>query len=148
MKIGANGLDLIKGFEGLRLKAYRDSAGIPTIGYGHTKTARMGMKITGADAEELLRRDLATAEGAVNLRVEVPINQNQFDALVSFVFNLGGGAFRRSTLLRLLNAEDYAGAADQFPRWNKARVNGVLVALKGLTRRRAAERALFLEPEA
>lgn len=145
MKIGTAGLDLIKSFEGLRLKAYRDSVGVWTIGWGHTSTARPGMQITEEHAEELLRADLADAERAVTRQITVPLTQNQFDALVSFTFNLGSGALSKSTLRRLLNAEDYKGAADQFPRWNKGRVNGALVVLKGLTRRRVAERKLFLE---
>lgn len=132
-------LSLIKEFEGLRLEAYLCPAKKWTIGYGHTKTAKPGMKITERGAEELLRQDLAWCEEAVRTGVKVPLTQNQFDALVSFVFNVGAGAFKRSTLLRLLNQGDYDGAASQFQRWNKA---GGQV-LKGLTRRRKAEAEKF-----
>jgi GH24 family phage-related lysozyme (muramidase) len=111
-----------------------------TIGYGHTKTAEPGMVITEAQAEELLREDLAEFEEAVTEAVEVSINSNQFSALVSFCFNLGAGSLFQSTLLKLLNQGDFQGAADQFPRWDKAGGQ----ALEGLTRRRKAERALFL----
>lgn len=136
------GIELIKRFEGLRLSAYLDAVRVPTIGYGHTKTARMGQKITAAQAEELLVKDLAVFEQAVNDLVAVDINQNEFDALVSFAFNVGAGALNRSTLLRVLNKGRRQAAADEFLRWNRA---GARV-LAGLTRRRAAERTLFLTP--
>ena len=137
------GLDLVKEFEGFRANAYRCPAGVPTIGYGHTKTARMGMTITRERAEQLLRSDLFDAESAVSRLVKVPLSSNEFSALVSFVFNLGEGNFAKSTLLRKLNAGDKRGAADELPRWNKA---GGKV-LQGLVRRRAAERALFLRAD-
>jgi GH24 family phage-related lysozyme (muramidase) len=136
------GIELIKRFEGLRLAAYLDAVRVPTIGYGHTKTARMGQKITAAQAEELLVKDLAVFEQAVNDLVAADINQNEFDALVSFAFNVGAGALNRSTLLRALNKGRRQAAADEFLRWNKA--GGRVLA--GLTRRRVAERALFLTP--
>lgn len=139
MQISKAGLDLIKNFEGLYLKAYRCPAGIPTIGYGHTAGVAMGQTITQQQADDYLRRDVRQFERAVARLVTVPLTQGQFDALVSFAFNLGEGALAQSTLLRLLNAGDYAGAAAQFDRWNKA---GGRV-LPGLVRRRAAERALF-----
>jgi len=138
--IGAAGLETIKHFEDLALKAYICPAGIPTIGWGHTKGVEMGDTCTYEQAEQWLREDCAEAERAVNAGVRVPITQNQFDALVSFTFNVGAGAFRRSTLLRLLNNGDYAGASAQFKRWTKS--GGVV--LKGLTRRRECERKLFL----
>lgn len=136
-----NGLLLIKSFEGLRLKAYRDAVGIWTIGYGTTRGVQPNMEITEAQAEAFLQEDLARFEEAINSAVEAPINDNQFAALVSFTYNVGSGALRSSTLLRLLNAKEHVRAiADQFPRWNKAGGR----ALAGLTRRRNAERALFL----
>ena len=139
MQISKAGLDLIKQFEGLYLKAYRCPAGVPTIGYGHTAGVAMGQTIAQQQADDYLRRDVRQFERAVARLVSVPLTQGQFDALVSFAFNLGEGALAQSTLLRLLNAGDYAGAAAQFERWNKA---GGRV-LPGLVRRRAAERALF-----
>ena len=139
MQISKAGLDLIKQFEGLYLKAYRCPAGVPTIGYGHTAGVAMGQTITQQQADDYLRRDVRMFERAVERLVKVPLTQGQFDALVSFAFNLGEGALAQSTLLRLLNAGDYAGAAAQFDRWNKS---GGRV-LPGLVRRRAAERALF-----
>lgn len=132
---------IVKGHEGLELIAYKDGGGVWTIGWGHTGAeVRAGMLITLAQAEELLTNDLRSAEGHINTSVLVPLTQNQFDALVSFVFNVGGGAFESSTLLKLLNAGDYGGAANQLPRWNKD--NGRIV--QGLTNRREAERKLFL----
>ncbi|MBD1601973.1 lysozyme [Pseudomonas typographi] len=135
------GVALIQAFEGLRLSAYRDSVGVVTIGWGHTgPDIRMGMKIDRAEAERLLCDDLHDFERDVSRLVQVPLSQNQFDALVCFSFNVGSGNLAGSTLLKKLNAEDYAGAAAQFLRWDKA--GGVT--LPGLTRRRAAERELFL----
>lgn len=142
MKTSQRGIDLIKSFEGLRLTAYPDpgTGGDPwTIGYGHTKGVKPGMKITENRAEELLRDDLAEFEAALNGLVKVRLCQHQFDALVSLVFNIGPGAFSDSTLLRLLNAGLYDDAALQFVRWNK----GGGKVLSGLTRRRMAERKLF-----
>ena len=130
---------LIKEFEGLRLEAYRDSVGVWTIGYGHTSTAEEGMKITPRGAEELLRQDLRWVEEAIKKNVRVPLTQNQYDALASWVYNLGETNLRRSTLLDKLNAGDYSGAGQEMLRWNKA---GGKV-LKGLTRRREAEVALW-----
>ncbi|MGN6142413.1 MAG: lysozyme [Mesorhizobium sp.] len=139
--------------EGCVLTAYTDSAGIWTIGVGHTSAAgapkvTKGMRITAAQADEILSHDLAAVEKTVNGAVKVALNQNEFDALVSLVFNIGGGAFKGSTLLRKLNAGDRAGAADQFLVWNKATVKGKKVALPGLTVRREAERRQFLRPVA
>lgn len=140
MKISQAGLDLIKEFEGFEPEAYLCPAGIWTIGYGHTGDVSEGQTVTEEEAEELLRQDVAFAEDAVTDYVEGDLTQGQFDALVCFVFNIGAGAFRDSTLLRLLNQGDNEGAAEQFLRWNKA---GGKV-LSGLTRRREAERELFL----
>jgi len=141
--INAEGLDLIKEFEGLRLRAYQDSVGVWTIGYGHTKTAAPGQEITEAQAEDLLREDLREAEGYVRQFVTVPLNDNEFSALVSWVFNLGVGNLKRSTMLWKLNAGDRQGAADEMLKW----VFAGGVRLDGLKRRRKAERELFLKPE-
>ena len=141
MELSSRGLELIQRYEGLRLQAYLDSAGVPTIGYGSTKGVRMGDTITETQALELLEADVERHADAVREYVDVPINQHQFDALVSFTFNVGAGAFQRSTLLRKLNAMNYQGAADEFPRW----VNAGGKMLAGLVKRRKAERALFLE---
>jgi lysozyme len=148
MKLSAAGLAAIKRHEGLRLEAYPDPGsanGKPvSIGYGATTTSAgnewsLGDRITELQAETLLRRDLEDAERTVNALVKVPLSQGQFDALVSFVFNVGQGAFADSTLLRLLNAGDYNGAEMQFQRWNMN--DGKPLA--GLTKRRAAEAAMF-----
>lgn len=143
LSTSSDGIRAITESEGLRLKAYQDGAGVWTIGYGHTATAREGMEIGPSEAERLLRLDLREAEDVVNRRVEVDLKQNQFDALVSLVYNIGGGAFSNSALLRLLNSGDYVGAAEQLPRWNKITVAGKKVADRGLTKRRARERAMF-----
>ncbi|MGF6476608.1 lysozyme [Pantoea dispersa] len=140
MQTSNNGINLIKRFEGLRLEAYRDSVGIPTIGYGHTHGVKMGDVITGAQADAFLREDLQVAELTINTNVKVKLTQGQFDALASFVFNLGSGNFVKSTLLKKLNTGDYAGAADEFGKW----VNAGGKKLPGLVKRRAAEREVFL----
>ena len=149
MAVNKDTLDLIKSFEGLVKKWYRDPVGVWTIGYGHTDSAGHprrrddpGLTLTEHDAEIILQRDLAQYEAAVQGEVKVPLNENQYGALVSFTYNLGPGNLRSSTLLRKLNAGDYAGASAEFPRWNKA---GGKV-LNGLIRRRAAEQALFNKP--
>lgn len=140
MKTSMKGRDLIRKFEGEKLKAYLCPAGVWTIGVGHTgPDVKPGMVITLDRSDELLRSDLARFESAVSGLLRVPVSQGQFDALVSLAFNVGSGAVGKSTLLRLLNAGDKAGAADEFLRWNKA---GGKV-LPGLTARRAAERDLF-----
>jgi lysozyme len=144
MNISQAGIEAIKDYEGVRLKAYDDGVGVWTIGVGHIKGVKRGDEITMAQVDEFLRADLAEAEKAVNARVVVPLAQGQFDALVSFVFNLGGGAFIASTLLKKLNAGDYDAAADEFLRWNKA--GGRVLA--GLTKRRISERIMFLEGHA
>jgi spore coat assembly protein SafA len=137
--LSQNGLDMIKGFEGLRLSAYQDSAGVWTIGYGHTGNVKPGDRITQAQAEDLLQKDTAWAQQAVRDQVKVPLTQGQFDALTSFTFNLGAGALEKSTLLKKLNAGDYAGAQAEFGKW----VHAGGQVLQGLVRRRAAEAELF-----
>ncbi|GAB5471887.1 MAG: hypothetical protein Kilf2KO_49170 [Rhodospirillales bacterium] len=145
------GLALVKQFEGLRLQAYRDPAGVWTVGYGHTTAAGApkvtpGMTVTEAEAEAVLRRDLATFEARVARLVSVALNDNEFAALVSLCFNIGATAFAGSTCLRRLNAGDRKGAAEALTRWTKATVAGRKVRLAGLVRRRQAERRLFLAP--
>jgi len=141
MKTSQKGIDLIKEFEGLELKAYKDSVGVVTIGYGHTGSdVYMGQVITESQAETLLKSDLAKFEKGVAELVKVPLNENQHAALISFSFNLGLGNLKSSTLLRKLNSLDYTGAASEFPRWDKA--GGKVLA--GLTKRRLAEKELFL----
>lgn len=145
MQTSEKGIALIKEFEGCKLTAYQDSVGVWTIGYGWTlpvngKQIRAGMTIKQETAERLLKTGLVSYESDVSRLVKVSLTQGQFDALVSFTYNLGARSLSTSTLLRKLNAGDYAGAADEFLRWNKA---GGKV-LNGLTRRREAERALFL----
>ena len=141
MRTSQRGLSLIKSFEGLRLQAYQDAVGVWTIGYGTTRGVNSGMKISKEQAERMLLNDVQRFEPEIERLVTVPLSQNQWDALVSFTYNLGSANLGSSTLRRLLNSGDYAAAADQFPRWNKA---GGKV-LPGLVRRRAAERDLFLE---
>ena len=135
-----SGLKLITLFEGCELTAYQDAVGVWTIGYGHTVDVHQGMTINQTQADRLLQEDLSRFEAAVEEAVTVGLNENQFGALVSFTFNLGSGSLSESTLLHLLNAGDLRGAANEFPRWNKAGGQPLL----GLTRRRLAERALFL----
>lgn len=143
MKISDAGLDLIRGFEGCRLEAYPDpgTGGEPwTIGVGHTGGVRPGQTITQDEADALLRSDLERFEKCVDGCVRGAITQQQFDALVSFAFNLGCNALRGSTLLHKLNQGDDAGAGQEFLKWDKA--GGRVMA--GLTRRRQAEMDLFL----
>jgi lysozyme len=140
-KIGKKGIDLIKSFEGLELKSYLCAANVLTIGYGSTGPhVKKGMIITEAKAEKLLVEDLERFVEGVNKAVTSKINQNQFDALVSFAFNLGVGALQKSTLLKKVNANPSdKSIADEFEKWNKA---GGKV-LKGLVRRREAESDLY-----
>lgn len=144
--ISKTGIDLISSFEGIRLNAYDDGVGVWTIGIG-TTTYPNGVKVKKGDsctldqAKTYFAHDLKRFEASVNNLVKVPLSQNQFDALVSLTYNIGSGNFASSTLLKKLNAKDYQGAADQFPRWNKAKGK----VMKGLVRRREAERALFLK---
>lgn len=141
MVVTQAGVNLIKRFEGDRLTAYLCPAGKLTIGYGHTgPDVTPGKKITAEQANSLLIADIDRFAKGVRALVKKSITDNQFSACVSFAYNVGIYAFSKSTLLRLLNAGDIQGAANEFPKWNKA--NGK--PLPGLTARRAAERALFL----
>lgn len=146
MTLNKQTLEHIKAFEGLRLTAYPDPGsrdGTPwTIGYGHTKGVKKGDKITKAQAEKFLLQDMATAIRGVDSSVEVPLNENQRGALISFAFNVGVGAFKRSTLLRRLNAGKYEDVPAQLMRW----VNNDGKYMKGLARRRSSEGVLWNTP--
>lgn len=148
-KVNKACIDLIKSFEGLFLKAYLDPVKIPTIGYGtikypNGKAVTMADKpITEVQAIEYLTHEVNEKAAGVEKVAKVPLNDNEFGALVSFAYNVGSNALATSTLLKKLNAGDRAGAADEFLRWNKAKGQ----VLPGLTRRRTAERDLFLKPE-
>lgn len=158
MNVSEKGIDLIKNFEGCRLEGYKCPAGVPTIGYGHTGSeVHVGTKITQTEADRLLKNDLIVHCNNVSKLVKVPLNQNQFDALVSLEYNIGYGNFSTSTLLRLLNSKDYKGAARRFLFENnnaktpEEKYKGCFVfdnkkkVLAGLVRRRKAEQDLFLQ---
>lgn len=144
MQTSKRTIELIRDWEGERLKAYKCPAGVWTIGVGHTKTAKAGMTITREESERLLISDLVEFENGVKRLVRVALTQNQFDALVSLAFNIGIGNLASSRLLKFVNLKQFGEAGNAFLSWNKARVNGKLVPLAGLTRRRNAERQLFL----
>ena len=140
MNLSQDGLELIKQFESLCLMAYMPTPDdVPTIGYGSTRGVSMGDTCTEPEDLQMLKEDCSEAEGCVSMAVDVELSQRQFDALVSLVFNIGCGAFRGSTLLKLLNAGDYAAAQQQFLRWDKQAGK----VLAGLTRRRHEEADLF-----
>jgi len=150
MVISPAGIALIKKWEGWYPKAYKDPVGVWTIGWGTTGAEAVpGRKITKKQGEEFLYRDLKDEEATVRSLVKVKLTQHQFDALVSFVYNLGAGNFERSTLLKMINRGNFLGAAAQFVRWNKARSRdtGKWMTLKGLTNRRKDEAALFMLPD-
>lgn len=142
-KYSDQAVELIKRYEALRLRAYKPTADdVWTIGWGHTRGVKRGQLCSPAEAEQWLHEDMKDAERYVR-RVSVPLSQNQWDALTSLVFNIGGTAFSKSTLLRLLNLGEYCEAAEQFDRWiyQKGKV------LNGLVKRRAEEKALFMRPD-
>jgi lysozyme len=139
------GINLIKEFEGLRQKAYKDVAGIWTIGYGHIRTAVEGMEISIDRAHELLTSDLkATEEGVTRALGDVPTTPHQFSAMVALAFNIGVNAFKGSTVLREHKAGDHPAAASAFLMWDKATINGKLTPVAGLKRRREAEAELYM----
>jgi lysozyme len=151
VKTNDAGVKLIKKYESLRLFSYQCSAGVWTIGWGHTgPDVKSDMQITEHMAQLLLEKDLQRFEREVSSLLKVPVTENQFSALVSFAFNVGSDidddniaeGLGDSTLLKKLNSGDFAGAADEFPKWNKAK--GKI--LNGLTKRRIEERELFLTP--
>lgn len=145
MHVSPSGVDLICNFEGLRLKAYDDGVGVWTIGFGTTKypngiRVKKGDTCTLDQAKAYMQNDLKSFEQTVNNTVKVPLNKNQFDALVSLAYNIGTNAFSKSTLVKKLNANDIRGAADQFDVW----VNAGGKRMQGLVNRRAREKALFI----
>lgn len=152
MTVNKAALALVQEFEGFVDHWYPDPAHgwkVPTVGYGHTDAAgdpkyadTKGKAFTKAEASDMLLRDLGAYEKQMRALVTVPLNENQHGALTSFTYNLGAVNLKKSTLLKKLNAGDYAGAAAEFPKWNRA---GGKV-MDGLTRRRSAEQALFLNP--
>ena len=139
MEISQVGIELIKQFEGCRLKAYKDAVGVWTIGYGHTVDVKEGIEISQHQADTMLASDLGKYGNYINEYVTVALNSNQFDALTSWVYNLGPGNLRSSTMLKVLNEGSYNDVPFQIERWNKA---GGQV-LNGLVRRREAEAELF-----
>jgi len=145
-EVNQAGVDLIRRFEGCRLDAYPDpgTGGAPiTIGYGATGPGiELGVVWTQEEAEARLVEDIAQFAGAVERALTVPVSANEFAAMVSLAFNIGAGAFKKSTLLRLVNDGHFEAAAEQFLRWNRAGGRE----MPGLTRRRQAERQLFLTP--
>ena len=143
MKISQEGLSLIKRFEGCRLEAYKCSANVLTIGYGHTGGVKETDTITQDEADKLLQEDVEQFEKYVDDNVTVELGQSQFDALVAWTFNLGVGNLRESTMLKKLNNEDYASVPSEMKRWNKAGGK----TLDGLIRRRKAESLLFESKE-
>lgn len=147
MKTSRDGIEFIKRREGFRHKKYKDDAGLPTIGYGHLIQTgeNFTMPITEVEGEALLTKDLQIAEKAIDRLVKIPLNQHQFDALVSFVFNVGVGNFVKSTLLKKLNAGDFVAAGGQFLVWNKVTdpKTRKKVFSQGLANRRKLEQAIF-----
>ncbi|URY12648.1 lysin [Shigella phage ESh21] len=149
MQLSPQGLEAIKFFEGLRLEAYKDSAGIPTIGYGtiriNGQPVKMGMKINEAQANSYLLADVEKFVVAVNKAISAPTTQNEFDALVIETYNIGIGAMKESTFMRRHNAGNKVGCAEAMQWWNKVTINGKKVASKGLTNRRRMEAKIYLD---
>lgn len=149
-QVSRSTLNLVKLYEGFRSSAYLDTNGLPVVGYGQSKIygkrVQMGQSISSAKAEAELTKDLYHIQQLVLSHVQVPLTPNQLGALTSLVYNTGSRLLTRSTLSRKLNSGDYHGAAQEFPRWNKAHLRGQLVPLPGLTKRRFAEQQLFLAP--
>jgi GH24 family phage-related lysozyme (muramidase) len=148
--IPAQALKLIREFEGFKESAYIDTDGTPVIGYGlskiNGKQVQIGDRISVPQAEAALKSQLHEIQKQIKSEVKVKLNDNQLSALTSLAFNVGVNFISESTLVRKLNAKDYVGAANEFPRWDKANVGGSLLPLEGLARRRQAERTLFLTP--
>lgn len=146
MRTSKKGIDLIKKYEGCDLKAYKCPAGVYTIGYGHTGNVIPNAAITQEKADELLINDLVHFETLVN-GLKLPINQNQFDAIISFCFNIGFGAFKKSSLLVAIKERNNSMVAHNFSLWRNATINGKITPLAGLIARRKSEADLFLSPE-
>ncbi|MCP5362255.1 MAG: lysozyme [Hyphomicrobiales bacterium] len=146
LSISRNGITFIAEHEAFKPEVYLDQAGYPTIGYGHKLLSGESYPdgISREEALTLLEKDVSKAESAIQRLVKVSLNQHQYDALVSLVYNIGSGNFASSTLLRLLNQRRFSEAAEQFFVWNKVTVNGMLQESRGLTKRRKQERARFL----
>jgi lysozyme len=153
MELSKEGLDRLKALEGLRLSPYFDSAGRLTVGYGHLIRPWDGVSktesITEERAEEILRKDVSPAVACINDAISSSsINQNQFDALVWFVYNIGCSAFQSSTMLRLINTGQLEAASNEFLRWDKVHnAQGMFVEVVGLKNRRTAEKERFLTPQ-
>lgn len=143
MQASENAINLIKKFEGCRLQSYNCQGGVCTIGYGHTRNVKIGDVITYQEATKLLLEDIKEVEKDIKRLVKVPLTQNQYDALVSFVFNVGCGNFGSSTLLKLLNENKLQKASMQFCKWIYVRGN----VSKGLKKRREKETKLFNKKE-
>lgn len=144
MRISIKGLAHIKGWEGYRSRRYLDAAGKPTIGYGHLLKLHENFDtVTEAQATALLLADVASAEAAINKGVTARLTQNQFDALVSFAYNVGNNGFLTSTLLKMVNAGNFTGAVQQFGRWVYVTRNGKKMVVAGLVNRRQADANLF-----
>lgn len=151
MRLPEAAIELVKQYEGLKLRAYLCPAGVPTIGYGHTKTVsradvERGKTISEAIAEGLLAQDLSEAAEGVRRLCTTPPNENELGAMASLVFNIGIGNFRTSSVLRLHNSDNALGAAKAFLLWNKATIDGKLTVLPGLVKRRTEESMLYLKP--
>lgn len=140
LALGGAGYGLITHFEGKENTAYRDVVGVPTICYGHTKGVKMGTRASDAECTQMLTEDVTDFGRGLSKSVKVPVSQQQYDALLSFSYNVGLGNLNKSTLLRKLNAKDYCGAAKEFPKWKYAGGKP----LRGLERRRLAEQELFI----
>lgn len=151
MQLGKNGLNLIKGFEGLFLDSYKCPAGLWTIGYGSIlwpdgKPVEPNQKVTVEQAEKMLNHEVVKKTKALESVLPAGLNQNQVDSLVSFAYNLGVGALKSSTLLKKVKANpNDPTIRDEFMKWNKAKVRGKLTELNGLTRRRKAEADLYFK---
>ena len=147
MEISKNGIEFIKHWEGFRPHAYKDLGDVWTIGYGSTLGVKQGQVVFEHVAHSMLMEEIHKIERVINSKVTVPLTQNQFDALVAFVYNIGVHAFTNSTALKVLNKGDYRGTTIQMERWNKVRINKTLVVAKGLQNRRKAEIELFERAE-
>ena len=158
LKISDSGVEFIKRYEGLRKTLYKDVAGLPTVGYGHLllpdekagnyvnlggQKVYLDRALTDAEVDTLLRQDIAPKEQNVRNAVKAQLTQSQYDALVSLCFNIGGGAFAKSSLVTSINAGNMDAAPEGFLAWSKARVNGELQVVKGLLNRRQAECSMF-----
>lgn len=146
MEMNAQGLAILKSCESCKLTAYQDKGGTWTIGWGRTRDVSPGMTCTQEEADSWLMAEIAAVSAVVEKLVTVPLNENQFSALVDFAYNEGTGTLAGSSILRLLNAGQYATAATHLELYDKIHVNGEKVAELGLAKRRAMEKALFLSP--